>query len=84
MDKVPLTNSNVPTEFHLNNQKMFGEKCKNVILDPKNGRHLLRSRAFEVKFMDKVSLIPSNVPTKFRLNKQNRFGEKCKTVISDP
>ena len=40
-------------------------KCKNVISDPKAGRHLARSRSFEVKFADNVPLTPSNLPTKF-------------------
>ena len=64
MDKVPLTNSNVPTQFHSNNKKMFGEKCKYVISDPKNGNHF--SSLFEVKFADKVPLTSSNVATNFR------------------
>ena len=39
MDKVSLNPSNVPTKFRWNNHNTctFGEKCKNVIADPKNG-----------------------------------------------
>ena len=54
-----------------------------MIPDPKNGRHLARSRSFEVKLVDKVPLTASNVPTKFRWNNQNTFGENYKHVISD-
>ena len=32
------------------------KKCKNVISDPKNGRHVPRSRLFEVRFADEVPL----------------------------
>ena len=51
---VPITASNIPAKFHSNNQKIFEEKCKNVISDPKNGHPLPRSRSFEVKSSDKV------------------------------
>ena len=54
-----------------------------MISDPKNARHILRSRSFEVKFVDKVPLTPSNVPTTFRGDNQNKFGEKCESVILD-
>ena len=64
-------------------KKTFGENCKNVISDLKNGRHFPSSRSFEVKFTNKVPLTPSNVPTKFCWNNQKRLGEKCKNVISD-
>ena len=79
-DMVPLTPSNAPTKFRWNNKNRFGEKCKNVISNPKTGRYFPRSRLFE----DKVPLILSKVPTKFRWNNQNTLGEKCKNVISDP
>ena len=77
MCPVPL--ANVATKFSFNNQKIFGEKCKNVISDTKNGRHFPRSRSFEVKFADRVPLTSSNAPTKFRMNIQNRLGEMCKS-----
>ena len=32
---MPLTTGNVPTQFHWHNQNTLGEKCKNVISDPK-------------------------------------------------
>ena len=77
VDKVPLTDSNVLTKFHWNNQNRFGEKCKNVISNPKIGRHFPRSGSLEVKFVDMMLLTPSNVPAKFRSNNQNRLREKC-------
>ena len=34
MNKVPVTPSNVPAKFCLNNQNRLGEKCKNVFSYP--------------------------------------------------
>ena len=81
---MPLTPSNVPTKFRLNNQNTYREKCQNVISEPQNGHHSPRSRSFEVKYIGKVRLTPSNVSSKFHWNNQHTFGEKCKNVISDP
>ena len=60
-DKVPLTSSNIPNKFCWNNQHAVGEKHKNAISGPKNGRHFKRSRSFEVRFVDKVPFTPTNV-----------------------
>ena len=80
---MPLTFSNVPIKFRGKNQNRFGEKSKNVITDPKNCHHFLRSRSFEVKFADKMPLTPSNIPTTFRWNNQNSLEKSAKNVISD-
>ena len=76
-NKVALTPGNVLTKF-CKKENIFGEECKNVISDPKNGCQFPRSRTFEPKFTDKLPLTPSNVPNKFCWNKQNRFGEEYK------
>ena len=55
-DKVPLTPGNVPTKFRSNKLNTFGEKCTNIISDPKNGRHFPGSRSFEVKLVNVDSL----------------------------
>ena len=69
MDKMPLTSSNVSTQFRLNNQNRFWAKCKNVISDPSNGSHFPRSRSFDVKF-----ILPSSVGiTKIDLDKSAKM-----------
>ena len=62
----------------------MGERCKNVISGPKNGRHFPKSRSFEIKFADNMPLTLSKTPTKICWNDQNRFGGKCVNVILDP
>ena len=50
------TPSNVPTKFCWNNQNRIGEKCKNTISDPKNGRHFPRSLPLEMSLPTSVAI----------------------------
>ena len=67
---MPLTPYQCPYTVSLEQPNTFGEKCKNVILDPYNGPHFPKSRSFRVKFQTACLLhLPMSLP-KFHWNNQ--------------